>query len=158
MTIDSLQDVLTSRGVRADSYSLNGGLPNEQYCIDRDGLQWLVYYSERGVKMSLREFAVESDACQHLLTLLLPDPTPDPVIAHKHSSNHREAIERSGMCGCFYCMSVFPSSDITEWIDEIDGVETTALCPSCNIDSVIGSASGHPITNDFLNTMNQHWF
>ncbi len=160
LTIKSLEDELASRGVRADSYCLNGGFPSEQYCIDRDGRQWLVYYSERGLRTGLREFAKESDACKHLLSILLTDSDsrPDPVNAHKHSSNHREEIERSELCGCFYCLSVFPSSDTTEWIDKIDGVASTVLCPSCGIDSVIGSASGYPITKGFLKTMHQHWF
>ena len=158
LTVNSLHDLLDSRGVRADSYSLNGGFPNERYCIDRNGLRWTVYYSERGVETGRREFDTESDACQHLLSLLLPDFIPDPVAAHKHSSNHRDEIERSQICGCFYCMSSFPPSHINEWIDEVNGDETTALCPSCSIDSVIGSVSGHPITNEFLNTMHQHWF
>jgi len=44
--------------------------------------------------------------------------------------------------------------DISEWID--DG--QTALCPKCEIDSVIGTASGFPITHEFLMRMHEHWF
>ena len=36
--------------------------------------------------------------------------------------------------------------------------EQTALCPKCEIDSVIGSASEFPITKDFLERMHAHWF
>ena len=61
---------------------------------------------------------------------------------------------RSENCGCFYCGSIFEPSKITEWIDE----DTTALCPSCGIDSVIGSASKFPITPDFLKRMQSYWF
>ncbi|WP_173391538.1 cytoplasmic protein [Rhodopirellula baltica] len=88
----------------------------------------------------------------------MPDSTPDLITAHKHSSNHRDEIVRSDTCGCFYCMAVFQASEITEWIDEVDGVDTTAMCPSCGIDSVIGSAAGYPITADFLRAMHGHWF
>jgi acetone carboxylase gamma subunit len=35
---------------------------------------------------------------------------------------------------------------------------TTALCPYCGIDSVIGDKSGFPITKEFLEKMYQHWF
>ena len=33
-----------------------------------------------------------------------------------------------------------------------------ALCPSCGIDSVIGDASGFPITEEFLVAMEARWF
>jgi hypothetical protein len=79
----------------------------------------------------------------------------DPIIlAHKHCTCHRAELERSDVCGCFYCGSIFPPSDIVEWID--DG--QTALCPECPVDSVIGSASGYPITEEFLKRMHDHWF
>jgi hypothetical protein len=78
----------------------------------------------------------------------------DYILAHKHSSNHRTELEKSSLCGCFYCFAIFPPSDILEWID--DG--QTALCPQCPVDSVIGSASGYPITAEFLRRMHDHWF
>ncbi|HIF5693436.1 TPA: hypothetical protein ACX3DQ_004582, partial [Vibrio parahaemolyticus] len=84
--------------------------------------------------------------------------------AHGHSANHREEIERSEVCGCFYCLSIFKSQEIVDWCDVYaDGVGGskyghTALCPKCSIDSVLGSASGYPITIDFLNQMNSKWF
>jgi len=34
----------------------------------------------------------------------------------------------------------------------------TAICPRCSIDSVIGDASGLPVTKEFLKEMNKHWF
>ncbi|HOY54691.1 MAG TPA: cytoplasmic protein [Opitutaceae bacterium] len=75
--------------------------------------------------------------------------------AHQYSSCHRKQIERSEVCGCFYCLSVFPPTQIEEWLREGDG---TALCPECSIDSVIGSASGFPITREFLQKMHDYWF
>ena len=76
------------------------------------------------------------------------------IRAHEHSSNHRAELERSKSCGCFYCIAIFPPSEIREWID--DG--NTAICPYCPVDSVIGSASGYPITKEFLERMHAHWF
>jgi hypothetical protein len=70
LTRESLSGVLAARGVPRDAYCLSGGLPNESYCIDHQGAQWLVYYSERGCKTGLREFATESEACDYLLSLL----------------------------------------------------------------------------------------
>jgi hypothetical protein len=78
----------------------------------------------------------------------------DHIAAHGHSSAHRRE-EASDRCGCFYCLAIFPPSRIDEWVDDEDG---TAPCPECGIDSVIGSAAGFPITNEFLDRMRRHWF
>jgi hypothetical protein len=74
--------------------------------------------------------------------------------AHKHCSRHRAELEASEICGCFYCLGTFSPSAISEWID--DG--QTALCPKCPVDSVLGSASGYPITRDFLQRMHDYYF
>lgn len=76
------------------------------------------------------------------------------VAAHKHCFRHRTELEASGLCGCFYCIATFIPGAITEWTD--DG--QTALCPSCSVDSVIGSAAGYPITVEFLEGMHEDWF
>ena len=83
----------------------------------------------------------------------------DHVLAHRHSSCHHDELMGSQSCGCFYCCHVFPPSEIEEWVhDGETSAERTALCPYCGIDSVIGSASNFPITPEFLNRMNKHWF
>jgi hypothetical protein len=82
---------------------------------------------------------------------LMPD---DIRQAHTHSSQHRNEILTSRMCGCFYCFEVFTPKVIKKWIDDY----TTALCPYCGIDSVIGDKSGYPVDATFLNEMHQHWF
>ena len=79
---------------------------------------------------------------------------PDHIRAHKHSCMHRAEIEASATCGCFYCSSIFPPSEIIEWIDH----GQTAICPKCPVDSVIGSASAYPISREFLQRMYEHWF
>ena len=76
------------------------------------------------------------------------------ITAHEHSSRHRPELKRSEVCGCFYCRKTFPYAKITVWTD----AGATALCPSCGIDSVIGDASGYPITPEFLSRMKKHWF
>jgi hypothetical protein len=79
----------------------------------------------------------------------------DVIAAHKHSSRHRAELEASERCGCFYCLAMFALTEIKSWLNEGDG---TALCPRCMIDSVIGSASGYPVTTEFLGRMHRHWF
>lgn len=63
------------------------------------------------------------------------------------------------------CIDRFSTSEIPDWVDEtlykgaeVIRYEPTARCPRCGIDSVIGSASGYPITREFLQTMNSYWF
>jgi hypothetical protein len=89
-----------------------------------------------------------------LITRLLRVVGPAPIRAHKHSKRHRTEIERSERCGCFYCLKTFTPTEIHEWWD--DG--TTAVCPHCGIDSVIGSASGFLLSPDLLNRMHRYWF
>lgn len=81
----------------------------------------------------------------------------DLKLAHRHSVNHRRQIEASRACGCFSCLAIFLPDDITDWIPEKGGGET-ARCPRCDVDSVIGSASGFPITKEFLGEMRLYWF
>lgn len=76
------------------------------------------------------------------------------IAAHRRSSNHRQVVEDSERCGCFYCGAVFRPQEIAGWIDG----RQTALCPRCNIDSVLPSASGYPITDAFLLQMSVRWF
>jgi len=54
----------------------------------------------------------------------------------------------------FIAWQFFRQADVTHWIDE----SQTAMCPKCDIDSVIGSASGFPIDVRFLKQMEGQWF
>ena len=76
------------------------------------------------------------------------------VAAKTHASRHRAEIEASTQCACFFCFRVFPSSAIKAWID----VNTTALCPGCGVDAVLGDASGHSIADRSLRKMHEHYF
>lgn len=80
----------------------------------------------------------------------------DPIIdAHKHSIWHLDEIRNSAWCGCFHCLYVFRPETIKCWTDD----DTTALCPRCRIDSVIGDASGYSVRDrTFLKAMQLHWF
>lgn len=81
------------------------------------------------------------------------------IAAHKHSIRHHAEIAQSRSCGCFYCGEIYPPTDIQEWVkDGATDSEKTALCPRCGIDSVIGEKSGFPISKEFLDLMNRHWF
>jgi len=83
--------------------------------------------------------------------------TPETLIAaHRHSSNHRVELERSDICGCFYCCRTCTTHEVDEWLQDEGG---TALCPHCGVDSLIGSASGYPVADEqFLRAMHARWF
>jgi len=80
------------------------------------------------------------------------------VKAHRHCVQHREELQASSVCGCFYCLKIFAAMDIQHWINEGDGKGSAALCPYCDVDAVIGDHSGFAITDEFLTAMHAHWF
>jgi hypothetical protein len=73
---------------------------------------------------------------------------------HKTSSHHRELLAASKICGCFHCLSVFGHGEIRKWTDH----DSTALCPRCEVDSVIGDASHAGLTRQTLEEMHKRWF
>ena len=76
MNIYELECVLLENKVDRSSYSLTGGLPNECYVISNEGSGiWEVYYSEKGIKSSLKIFYSENEACSYLLKILVNDFT-----------------------------------------------------------------------------------
>lgn len=78
--------------------------------------------------------------------------------AHKHSIYNQEEIMESNVCGCFSCKKIFQPNEIFNWCDEDNPKGSTALCPICYIDAVIGSKSGYPVDEqEFLEEMNEHW-
>ena len=77
----------------------------------------------------------------------------DIMAAHRFSSGNRELLRQDQVCGCFYCLKIFHSKEIVQWIPEGAG---TAICPYCGTDAVIGEHSGYPITEDFLKKMRSY--
>ena len=77
--------------------------------------------------------------------------------AHKASFKNMGSLSNDTLCGCFKCMEIFSPKEIKETIKENDGKET-AICPYCKCDSIIGKASGFPITRSFLLAMCRRYF
>jgi hypothetical protein len=78
---------------------------------------------------------------------------PEPYrSAHGLSSRHRKQLTHVGRAGCFYCLALFDTAEITDWID--DG--QTALCPRCGIDAVLPATED--VTPEFLKQMQEYWF
>jgi hypothetical protein len=51
-----------SEGIRSSAYSLDGGLPAEQYVLAMEEGGWSVYYSERGQRTGEVHFDTEHEA------------------------------------------------------------------------------------------------
>jgi len=73
--------------------------------------------------------------------------------AKTHAQDNEAEILTSKECGCFFCRSRFGARDIVDW--DYDAGHTQAICPECGMASVIGDASGFPVTDkEFLKEMN----
>lgn len=90
MTVEELRTRLDAEDISPEAYCLTGGHPSERYTLrapisahpeqhERVALDasarnvWSVYYSERGAESDRRTFTTESDACAHLLDMVLRD-------------------------------------------------------------------------------------
>lgn len=63
MNLIQLKENLIAMNIPKHFYSLEGGLPNEAYCIGWNKGIWEVYYSEKGNKTDLKKFRSEIEAC-----------------------------------------------------------------------------------------------
>lgn len=72
MKKEELRTLLKKMGVPAYNYNLDGkGRNDERLCLECNGNEWEIYYSERGVKTTRWKFASEEEACQHLYAMLI---------------------------------------------------------------------------------------
>lgn len=77
--------------------------------------------------------------------------------AYTHSMNNKEELKKVNKCGCYYCLNIFNPKKIEEWIEEKSGLET-ALCPYCDIDSVIAESTEYELSKELLSYMKNIWF
>jgi len=76
MNITDLPNALAANGIRSEVVCFNGvRTAAEQYCIEKRGSVWVVYYFERGDETGLKQFGNEEEACSYLINLLKRDPT-----------------------------------------------------------------------------------
>ena len=62
---------LDQLGIEPSRFSLRGGRPGQGYAIKREGMGWIVYYSERGGRSDIEKFSTEDAASRRLLSLLM---------------------------------------------------------------------------------------
>jgi hypothetical protein len=58
------------------------------------------------------------------------------------SNRNRAQVEASSVCGCYFCLRVYPSSDVVEYIGD------TAQCPCCSIDAVLPDVDDEKILEE----------
>ncbi len=73
---------------------------------------------------------------------------------HAYASHNKDLVEKSDKCYCFYCKSIFESSEVNSYID----VKQTALCPKCHIDSVIPDSINEIVDESIISEMHDYWF
>lgn len=79
--------------------------------------------------------------------------------AHDATRFNRDELSKDDKCACFCCMKVFSPSEIKEWsAEENGGKGVTAICPYCDVDSVLSESSGFPLTKEFLGAMHTRYF
>ncbi|MCQ2742179.1 MAG: sel1 repeat family protein [Bacilli bacterium] len=69
-----------------------------------------------------------------------------------HSVDNEIEIVSSSECGCFFCRQRYSAREVLDWANDDRG--TSAICPVCGIDAVIGDASGIEISKTLLKEMN----
>lgn len=76
------------------------------------------------------------------------------VELHKKSLYNKEALEKTNLCGCFYCCETYKTNEIKEWTDN----GNTAICPKCGIDSIIPLSKEDFDTKEVLEKMFKYYF
>lgn len=70
------------------------------------------------------------------------------------SFKNKELINISDLCGCYHCCQTFKRDEIKNYTDN----GKTAICPKCDIDTVLGDKCGFSLTKDFLESAKKYWF
>jgi hypothetical protein len=83
--------------------------------------------------------------------IMIPEPYKSVHGDCGPGNSHKKRVLASDRVGCFYCVTIFPASEIKEWTSD-----ECALCPYCGIDSVLPDSPN--LTLEFLREMEKHWF
>ncbi|MQB02342.1 MAG: hypothetical protein GEU78_19310 [Actinobacteria bacterium] len=70
-----LRNFLDREGISRNAYAFGRPGRDEQSVLSPIEGGWTVYYWERGLKTSVKEFETEDEACRYLFDILVRDPT-----------------------------------------------------------------------------------
>ena len=136
-------DYLDGANIKIYDEKERTGKGNDIFIIEKIKENWYFYYEDYDGKVNIKTI----ERCNMNYKEL--------IIAHGFSINNKETLLKDKKCGCFYCLKIFNPNEIKEWSYDRGG---TAICPCCNIDSIIGESSNYPITKEFLEKMKEYWF
>lgn len=74
---------------------------------------------------------------------------------HTHCMANREELSKVDSCGCFYCLRTYTPKEIKEWIEDKAG--DTAICPYCDVDSVLPESYEYELSKELLQEMHDYW-
>lgn len=87
---------------------------------------------------------------------VLPEEDFPFMQLHLGTVGNYERVKRASNCGCYRCMTIFPSAEATGFMTEQDG-SRSAVCPYCRTDTVLAEEDA-PITARLLRKMNRRFF
>lgn len=70
MNKEEFISIVNKENINLDSFSLYQN-NDESLVLERDGYEWIVFYSERGIQSGKKVFHSESDALDYMLKTLL---------------------------------------------------------------------------------------
>lgn len=73
MNREELINLLDANNIDKSSYDFNDGHSyfDDQYLLNQEGKEWVIYYLERGKKLKVKSFSSEDKANKYFLGLLL---------------------------------------------------------------------------------------
>jgi hypothetical protein len=75
--------------------------------------------------------------------------------ASRLSLNNLQQLKDSKWAGCYFCLTIFEASMVTDFTCSTD---TSGICPYCFIDSVLGDMISFKINQENLLQLKQYWF
>lgn len=67
----------------------------------------------------------------------------------KYSTDNKDSLEQANYAGCYHCMEVCETNQITEYT-----TNNTAICPHCGVDALLPNVVDKELLKDGWN----HWF
>jgi NAD-dependent SIR2 family protein deacetylase len=69
------------------------------------------------------------------------------------SFHNKKEIISSKRAGCYHCLELFETKEIKEYTDD----DKTAICPKCNMDTVLAETV-FDLEKDNLEKAKEYWF
>lgn len=75
-------------------------------------------------------------------------------MAPKIAMRNKSALAFVNECACYHCVKIFSTREIKEWTDE----DNTAICPYCQVDSVLPVQTLDDKDLQVLSKIHKYWF